>query len=408
MFTFIIVLLIFGLLVLVHEAGHFFTAKRNGVLAEEFGFGFPPRIVGTYKDKKGKRRWVWGSKQIEEEVKEREETIYSINLIPLGGFVKIQGEDGQGKDDPQSFASKSVWTRFKILSAGVAMNVVLAILLLWIAFMLGSPKVLQEDTGYELKVDKVLSSSPAAEAGLQSDDQITAVTPQAGENSGKEIRITAPGHIQEILGNHKGETVLFEVLRSGERQELEVAVRSEAPEGQGLTGIEIKNLYQRYGPLESLGLAFKTTGLVGWKILEFLGDLLARTFGERPVQPAVKDVAGPVGIIYVINYFTQGLLDSVKEGQVVEIMQSLAVLFQFTALLSVNLAIVNFLPLPALDGGRVVFLGIEKIKGKPVDEKIEGLVHLTGFVLLLGLMVLIAYNDFINFSIIDKIKGLFS
>jgi len=101
------------------------VARRNGVVAEEFGFGFPPRIIGTYKDRQGKRRWVFGNKEIENEIKEREETVYSINLIPLGGFVKIKGEDGGDKQDQDSFAAKSVWVRFKILAAGVAMNFLL-------------------------------------------------------------------------------------------------------------------------------------------------------------------------------------------------------------------------------------------------------------------------------------------
>lgn len=388
--TIIVFFVILGILVLVHELGHFITAKRNGVVSEEFGFGFPPRIVGTYKDKNGKRRWVFGNKEIEEEIKHREETIYSINLIPLGGFVKIKGEDGNSRKDPDSFASQSIWVRFKILFAGVAMNFILAILLFAFAFWLGLPEVIEDDEirpDSKVQIANVLPNGPAAEGGIQMGDEVVMLIAQD-----QEIPVTKAQDIQDAVEQSKGKELKFKVIHPGESEAvlLSVKVREEAPAGQGLTGIEIvKTALVEYGPLESLWLGVKTSFKIIGMIFAFLGDLLVRLVSQKPVE---AEVAGPVGI-------------AVMTGQVSKM--GLAFVLQFTAMLSVNLAVINILPLPALDGGRILFLIIEKIKGRPINEKLEGWVHAAGFIALLGLMVLVTARDFVNFEIVETVKGWF-
>ena len=150
MITVIIFIVILGILIFVHELGHFLVARRNGVMAEEFGFGFPPRIFGLYKTKNGKRKLMWGSKDVEST-----DTIYSLNWIPLGGFVKIMGEDGEEKKDPKSFASKSPFTRTRILAAGVAMNFLLAAVLLSIGYFVGIPQAVDDAASGNLKNEKI-------------------------------------------------------------------------------------------------------------------------------------------------------------------------------------------------------------------------------------------------------------
>lgn len=388
--TILVFIIILGTLVLVHELGHFLVAKRNGVPSEEFGFGFPPRIVGTYKDKEGQRRWIFGNKEIEQEVKEREETVYSLNLIPIGGFVKIKGEDGEHKDDPKSFASQKVWTRFKVLFAGVAMNFVLAVVLFFFAFMLGLPEAVDDEASVvdgKVQVARIVQSAPADEAGMKMGDQIVSIF--EGDD---EIEIAKIGQLQEVVGRNKGKTLDVKVIHAGEQEAvmLKIVPRSEFPDNEGPLGVEIvRTAFVKHGIVDSAILAVQTTWSIIVAIMAFLGDLIIKIFTSEPV-PA--DVAGPVGI-------------AVMTGQVTKM--GLAFILQFAALLSVNLAIINLLPFPALDGGRILFLGIEKLKGSPVSEKVEGIAHTIGFFILIGLMILVTVRDFANFEIFSKMKGIF-
>ena len=375
---------------LAHELGHFLVAKRNGVGAEEFGFGFPPRIVGLYKDKNGKRRLVWGNKPVEEIVKKEEETVYSLNLIPIGGFVKITGQDGEEKINPKSFAGKTIWTRFKILFAGVGMNIILGVVFLAIAFQIGLPEAVDDKASYEnskIQIAQVVKGSPAEEFGIAMGDEIVAVV-----FGGKEERINSTEQFQNIIAENAGKNITLLLLPFGEKSiiEKEIAVRESAPEGQGLLGVVlVKTVFTSYDFFESFWLAIKAVFGIIVAIFVFLGNFLISIFSQKPIQ---ADVAGPIGI-------------AVLTGQVAKL--GLAYVLQFTAMLSVNLAIINLLPLPALDGGRILFLLFEKIKGKPINQKIEGFAHMIGFLFLIGLMILITFKDFSNFQIIDKIKGIF-
>ena len=212
MITLIIFFIVLGVLVLAHELGHFITAKRNGVGAEEFGFGFPPRLIGTYKDKKGKRRWVFGNKEIEEEIKDREETIYSFNLLPIGGFVKITGEDGakdtKDKKDTKNFANKSIWVRFKILVAGVIMNMILAVILFSFAFWMGLPEILDDnntDSSIPVTITLVASGTPAEQAGIQAGDKIMYIVDQHNQK----IKIISVQQVQNIIQEIKAKKFLL-------------------------------------------------------------------------------------------------------------------------------------------------------------------------------------------------------
>lgn len=389
----IVFIVILGTLVFVHEAGHFFVARRNGVTCEEFGLGFPPRVAGFYKDKKGKRRWVFGNREIEETIKAKEETVYSLNLIPIGGFVKIKGEDGEERKAKDSFASQSIFVRFKILFAGVTMNFIVGALFFGFAFWLGLPEVVgDEDVAPDAKIQisAVAKDAPASEAKLQVGDTVIAIL----NGEGKEIGISKVGDLQAVTKERGGQNVKFKILHAGEESPviIPVLVRSaeNIPEGQGAIGVElVRTQFVKHGFFESMWMGVETTGRIIVLIFKFLADLVMRLVTPEPM---VSDVAGPVGI-------------AVMTGQVAKL--GFAFILQFAAMLSINLAVINLLPLPALDGGRILFLIIEKIKKKPVSEKIENMVHTAGFIFLLSLMVLVTIKDFKTFEIFQKIKDIF-
>lgn len=375
--TIIIFILILGLLVLVHELGHFVVARRNGITAHEFGFGFPPRLFGVYKDGKKRWRFVWGSKHIE-----TKNTIYSMNWFPIGGFVKIKGEDGSGQDQPDSFAGKSAWVRVKVLLAGVAMNFVLAWVLLSAGFMIGSYEDVSGGNVSDSKIiiNMVSKGSPAEAMGLRMGDEIVS------GSKGPEIAFKTVKDVQDFIGSNKGEEIVLEIRRGGEIQELKGIPRSETPDGQGLLGIGLAEVAVVKHPFfESLYL-----GVVEIKNIFILMALTIKEliFGKTEGV----DVTGIIGI-------------AVYTGQIIPL--GVVQILRFIAILSLNLGIINAFPFPALDGGRVLFVLIEKIKGSPVSERVEQAFHTAGFMLLILLMVVVTFKDIIRFEILDKVKGIF-
>jgi regulator of sigma E protease len=373
--TTIIFILVLSLLVFVHEFGHFWTARRFGVKAEEFGFGFPPRAFGVYKSKDGKWKKVIGRK----EVQDAADTVYSVNWIPLGGFVRIKGEEGDNENDPDSFAGKKIWKRAIILSAGVIMNIVLAAFLFSIGSMTGIPKALTDDIGdnaiisdKKLQIVEVLPGSPAQEAGLQMADVIVSIDGQKFEEISE---------VQQYVDDHRDEDLKYEIRRGSKILAFDIepeALEGSEREGAGValtaTGLV------RYPFFTAIWEGIKTTVFLTISIIVALAVLIKGLIvGDSGVA---GQVAGPVGIASLT-------------GQVADM--GFAYLMQFVALLSINLAIINFIPFPALDGGRVLFLIIEKIKGRPVKKETEALFHNIGFIILLLLILVVTFQDVIRF-----------
>jgi len=378
MITTLIFILVLSVLVFSHELGHFWTARKLGVKAEEFGFGFPPRAFGFYKDKQGKWRHFWGGRSLEELPVDQEPagTVYSLNWLPIGGFVRIKGENGEGKLEADSFASKSLWRRALILAAGVIMNIILAAVLLSAGYMLGLPQPIEEAGPYaritkaEVLVVETLADSPAQKAGLQSGDVILAVNGQA---------ISSNEALQSEVGKYQDVSTDF-LVRSND-QEKHVNITPTIISSTGKPGIGI-SIYAsgtvRYPFFIAIWEGIKTTGLMFWAIILAFAVLIKDLFMGASVG---AQVAGPVGI-------------ATLTGQVASL--GFAYLLQFTALLSLNLALINILPFPALDGGRLLFLLIEKFKGKPVRQSVEVWIHTIGFWLLISLIVLVTYKDIVR------------
>ena len=347
-------------LILVHELGHFIMAKKSGARVEEFGFGFPPRVFGI---KKG-------------------ETLYSLNLLPVGGFVKIYGEDGPPpggeKGDPKSFSSKSIWTRSIIVAAGVLMNVLLAVVLFSVGHAIGLPQALDglpplaDVKNISIRVSDVAEGSPAQEADIHIGDIVFRVS-IASEDIADVADIK---DIQGFIDHHLGDEILVTVRRGDEIIEKKLVPRSNPPENEGPIGIAMLKTgevsYPFYlAPIKGVQSTFLVASATVREFFNIISDFLS-TGSFR------GELSGPVGI-------------AVMTGQVTQL--GFIFLLQFVALISINLAIINILPFPALDGGRLLFFAIERIKGSPVNQKYEKLAHTVGFVVLILLMIVITFRD---------------
>lgn len=356
--TILLFIFILGILILSHEFGHFIVAKKSGMRVDEFGFGFPPRIFGI---KKG-------------------ETLYSFNLFPIGGFVKIYGEDGGNRNDKKSFSNKPIWVRFSTLTAGVIMNVLVAYLFFSFGHIIGTPTAVSpsaSDIKFEEKSVQILGvvkNSPAELAGLKLADKIRSIS--SGESS---IVIQEASEVREFIFEHEGESFIFSIERGDKIENIIVNSRKEFSREEGSVGIEFIDIgivrYPWYSAFwEGLKTTVYTTKAM---ILAFSGTIKAVvSTGSLP-----GDIAGPIGI-------------AVFTGTIKDL--GFVYILQFIAIISLNLAILNIIPFPALDGGRVLFLLIEKIKGSPVSKKVEGFAHSTGFALLILLIILITFHDINN------------
>ncbi len=378
MITTLIFILVLSVLVFAHELGHFWTARKLGVKAEEFGFGFPPRAFGFYRDIKGKWRRFTGNRALEDLPAEQApaDTVYSLNWLPIGGFVRIKGENGEGKQDPDSFATKSLWRRALILSAGVIMNVILAAMLLSLGYMIGLPQGIDDVrpsariTKAEVIVMEALADSPAQRAGLQAGDVIVAVNGQEVDSS---------EGLQAIVGANNGQATEFLVKSQSEEKSLQITPEIISSTGKPGIGVSIyASGTVRYPFFIAIWEGIRATGLMFWAIIVAFAVLIRDLFLGVGVG---GQVAGPVGI-------------ATLTGQVASL--GFAYLLQFMALLSLNLALINILPFPALDGGRLLFLLIEKFKGRPVRQSVEALIHTIGFWLLILLIIVVTYKDIVR------------
>jgi regulator of sigma E protease len=333
--TFFIIL---AVLILVHEFGHFTVAKLMGVRVEEFGLGFPPRL----------RSWSRGG------------TIYSLNALPLGGFVKMTGENGE-QDDPASFGAKPPWQRLLILLFGPIMNLTLAVGIFFFSFMGGSPRGLTVVTG-------VGAASPAAAAGIRVGDKIVDV---AG------IHVNYLSDLQDVTSTHLGRRVTIKLLRDGRSRTVSLVPRPRPPVNQGPMGVALaRSTTVTYTPGKALQLSVQQVG-------DMVGSIPVLV--QNVSQHGGGQVAGPIGIAHLTTQVVQ------QEPQ-----QGPSSLFLFVALLSANLGVLNLLPIPALDGGRIVFVLLSWVRRRNLNPEIEGLIHMVGMAVLLTLILVISYQDIVH------------
>lgn len=331
-FTLISAAIVLGLLVIVHELGHFTVAKAVGIKVQEFSVGMGPKI---FQVKKG-------------------ETDYSLRGVPIGGYVKMEGED-ESSDDERSFSNKPILSRIAVLVAGSFMNFLLAIIVLTgIFYTVG---VVTTD------IAGVGEESPAFEAGIEAGDKIIAIDGEMART---------PSAVQNYINLSEDNEVLVTIERGEETLEKTVGTMEDEELSRRVIGVQ-------FDVEQSLGAAvagsFRETRTIAVEIFNFFGRIFT---GEANVS---EEVAGPVGIVSLVG-------DATRAGFI-----NVALL---TAFISINLGIMNLLPIPALDGSRILFLLLEAVRGKPIDPEKEGMVHLVGFGLLIFLMLLVTYQDILR------------
>lgn len=352
--TLIVFILILGLLIIAHEFGHFIVAKLSGIKVLEFAFGFPPTL---WKRKKG-------------------DTLYLLNLIPIGGYVKMLGEE-ETVNQPKSYTTKSTLAKIAVSIAGVLMNLVLAWAIMSVGFAVGmSPIISSPDSlnGKILKnrvvVTDVKSDSAAQLAGLVAGDQLMF----AVDKDGNRRNFDNADAITRFTADHRGETAELGIVNQGNEKKIEVSLgkEGEQPLGVAVVNDSIVQIPWYRAPITGL----IETGKIFGFTFSFVANLIQKIF----VSPEVtENVGGPVAI-----YALTGM--AIKLG-VMSVMQ-------FIAILSINLALINILPIPALDGGKILFLALRRIFGKYfIKEKVENIIHLVGFILLIGLLILVTIRD---------------
>lgn len=362
--TIVSFLLILTVLVIIHELGHFLTAKFFGVKVEEFGFGFPPR--------------AWG--------KMIGETVYSLNWLPIGGFVKLYGEDeaGGGKlsmpakskgqralgtklyaDERRAFIYRPVWQRFIIVFAGVFMNFALAtIILTYLVAVEGIPT-----PGHDVSIAGIAKNSPASHAGLTIGDKILSVDA---------LKITSTEQLISYTKNHLGQQLTLQIENSlHATQTVTLTPRVHYPTNEGAMGVAVASnvIVKRFPWYMWPYVGLREALSQSWQIVVGLGQLVTQLVTKAQVP---QDLAGPVGIAQITGQFVR---------------MGFSATLSLLALLSLNLAILNVLPIPALDGGRLFFILIEGLTRRKVSPKIEGYVHAVGMAALLLLIALITFHD---------------
>lgn len=347
--TLVLFIATFTLIVAVHEFGHFASARLLGMKVLEFAFGFPPRLAGI----------------------RRGETDYTLNWIPFGGFVRILGQDDfsikqQGIGDPRSFTAKPWWAQAIVLAAGVLMNFVLALFILTIAFATGTTA----PTG-DVRVFDVRAGSPAQAAGLMVGDIIVDVDGTPIHTARAMVNITAKAA-------QKQQEITIHVQRGGQDQApIKALPRADPPAGEGPLGVQIE---EAQAPVSvSIPQAFQQavglTGDVIGQIVSLPAQLLAQRAAPSGAAPVV---GGPIEIFRVT-------------GQVAQF--GIPTFLKLVGVLSVNLGVINIIPFPGLDGGRLLFVLIGAILRRRLPPQVEAAIHAVGFVLLLGLLVIVSISD---------------
>ncbi len=333
MTTIFVAIIVFGLLVLIHELGHFIIAKLAGIMIHEFSIGMGPKLLQT---KKG-------------------ETMYSVRALPLGGYVRMEGED-EKSDNPRGFNNKPVLARIAVIFAGPFMNFVLAVGLFSIIFyFVGTPTT---------KIGEVVPRSPAQHIGIQSGDTIDSID---GE------KMNTWQDIIDTISDSGENDIDIAIIRNGDKIKKTVKPTMDADANRATIGIVTA---MERSVISSVKNGFIIIKAITSDILVFLGGLFTRK------SNVTGEVMGPVGII--------NLVGQVAKSGWLEVAN-------LTAVLSVNLGLINLLPIPALDGSRIIFLLVEILRGKPVDPEKEGIIHLIGFGILISLMLFITYKDILSF-----------
>ena len=381
--TLLIFLIILSILVLIHEAGHYFAARIFHVKADEFGYGLPPRILGFVKVGK---KWKIVGRKDEGEYKN---TIWSLNWLPIGGFVRIKGEQGEGAGDADSFHVKPIWQRIVILAAGVGMNWILAAILLSIALMVGAPSVLEDlppgavVEKQEVTIIEALPDSPADRAGIQPGDAILRVGPN---------EVADLAQTRQFIADQGTQKFTLLIRRNGDEQFVTLAAEYLEEAGREAIGVSLVDTGEvRYPPLQAIQGGVILTGVYTKAVVLTFVDLFRELLAGK--TDTAEHISGPVGIAVTTGHIAQ---------------QGFVALLNFTAILSINLAVVNFLPIPALDGGRAVFLIVEGLRRKPMNRHIEAIIHNISFLILIGLILLVTVRDIGRYGavIVGGLKGL--
>ena len=359
----IIFIIILALLILVHELGHFIVAIKSGIKVSEFGIGFPPKIATLF-------RW--------------KETDFTLNAIPFGGFVKIFGENPDeentvGPDAARSFVHKPKWIQALVLVAGVTFNVVFAWLLISIGFMSGLPTSVDYDgpgvvENPRVVVTSVAADSPAAGSYIKAGDAITGITAGAAT-----VDTLTPDAISEFIKTHGDKEIVITHTRGEQEFTSTVKPVDGIVEDRKAIGVS----------MDHVGILRLPIHLALWEGVKTTGTLIAATAAGLATflyhavmgQGDFSQVTGPVGIVGMVGDMSQ---------------LGFIYLLSFTAFISINLAVINLIPFPALDGGRLLFVLIEKIRGKALSARVANTANGIGFVLLLLLMAVVTFNDILK------------
>ena len=335
--SYILALIIFSAIVIFHELGHFLLAKWNGIEVIEFSLGMGPRLLSH----------VWG------------DTRYSLKLLPIGGSCQMVGEE-EASDSEGAFGNKSVWARIAVVAAGPVFTFILA----WVLAL-----IIVGSVGYDNTMVDIIPDSAAAEAGMEDGDQIISI-------NGSRTWLYREVSLYSSL--HQGQTATVVIERNGEKQTV-VLTPKQSDTGAYLYGFSRTVQREKGGALETVG--YSCAEIRYW--LKATVESLKMLIGG---QVGLEEMSGPVGIVSTIG-------DTYKESRVDGWYYVTMNMIMIAIFLSVNLGVMNLLPIPALDGGRLVFLILEAIRGKAIPQEKESMVHFTGFVLLMGLMAVILFSD---------------
>jgi len=364
MFEIIVFIIILSVLVLSHEFGHFWVAKKTGMRVDEFGFGFPPKI--------------WGKKY--------GETEYTINLIPFGGFVKIYGEDDPNPEyqgGGRKFTSKSKMQQAAVIVAGVFFNFILAWFLFSLGFMIGFPTPIDENTRGKIEnpqvlVTNVFKESPAEDGDIRVGDALIKLS-----QGRQEIEVKDPAQVSDFIAGAGVGEIIFTVLRNNKEEVITISPAEGILEGRQAIGISLETIGLVSLPLHvALWEGLVRTVQFIWLTIVGFANIIKDAFVGNV---GLDVVAGPIGIYSLV-------------GQA----QSLGFtyLLGITALISISLGIINLVPFPALDGGRLLFLIIETVKGSPIKPQVANTLNYVGFAILLLLMVLVTYGDLLKIGVL--------